>query len=569
MLKGKESKEASLGAHTMKPDVFLEQLRLLTGRPVHPSPLPDSDLNFLAEALDDDNKLIDYSQFNELLLMANKDRVEAPFFNRFFCSPNPGLCAVKSITDGVEKFQKMAMLRFGNFIYAYRTLSKVKSEPELTRMLDEKLAPADLEAGFERRRNRIIDIQNIDREDTYLVGYLSAGQVREDYKMAAGLLKLLQGESSTNWEELERDLEDMGKAVQESGEKTTLVEQGKRLIGKYRMNTDLSLQDFEQQIIRDLKSLTVLHEKLESTLERATRNTDVYLTWDHMDVYFATSMRRSWEFEDLYDFVHMLMETKEISGKRKTLTDLNVRYFDPTQSFDQNRVNKGLIESLMLKRAVCTVYSVQDTDTLGKDSELAATLAQGKPVIAFAPEINVEIRIKELSKRRPAALKQRLQWIVYEGALAEDPKFIDEFVAKLDRFEEKMFWDSLTDATLLKQFQADNAADLERFCRSLASSEKHIYDKRFKTLKSSHPLGIQVNLDTGVANGVLVVRDIQTCADLLWRIVTNALEFTTPYYDSDAKCWYLKEALTESIYRVVTANEKLTNCFWNFYQPNE
>ena len=78
-----------------------------------------------------------------------------------------------------------------------------------------------------------------------------------------------------------------------------------------------------------------------------------------------------------------------------------------------------------------------------------------------------------------------------------------------------------------------------------------------------------MNLDTGVANGVLVVRDIQTCADLLWRIVTNALEFTTPYYDSDAKCWYLKEALTESIYRVVTANEKLTNCFWNFYQPND
>ena len=61
---------------------------------------------------------------------------------------------------------------------------------------------------------------------------------------------------------------------------------------------------------------------------------------------------------------------------------------------------------------------------------------------------------------------------MYEGALAEDPKFIDEFVAKLDRFEEKMFWDSLTDATLLKQFQTDNAADLERFCRTLASSEK-------------------------------------------------------------------------------------------------
>ena len=52
----------------------------------------------------------------------------------------------------------------------------------------------------------------------------------------------------------------------------------------------------------------------------------MYLTWDHMDVYFATSMRKRWEFEDLFDFVHELMGRPELEG-------LNVRHFDPTQSY--------------------------------------------------------------------------------------------------------------------------------------------------------------------------------------------------------------------------------------------
>lgn len=39
----------------------------------------------------------------------------------------------------------------------------------------------------------------------------------------------------------------------------------------------------------------------------------------------------------------------------------------------------------MLKRARCTIYMAQETDTFGKDSELATTLAQGKPVIVFCP----------------------------------------------------------------------------------------------------------------------------------------------------------------------------------------
>jgi hypothetical protein len=50
----------------------------------------------------------------------------------------------------------------------------------------------------------------------------------------------------------------------------------------------------------------------------------------------------------------------------------------PTQAYCSDRIDKGIAEALMLKRAQCTIYLAQESDTLGKDSELASTLAQGK-----------------------------------------------------------------------------------------------------------------------------------------------------------------------------------------------
>ena len=33
--------------------------------------------------------------------------------------------------------------------------------------------------------------------------------------------------------------------------------------------------------------------------------------------------------------------------------------------------------------------------------------------------------------------------------------------------------------------------------------------------------------------------------------------------------WYLREEISGCVYRVVTKNRKLTNCFWNFYLRDE
>ena len=103
---------------------------------------------------------------------------------------------------------------------------------------------------------------------------------------------------------------------------------------------------------------------------------------------------------------------------------------------------------------------------------------------------------------------------------------------------------------------------MERLCRLIAASEKRIYDSRANTLKRFHPLGIQVNLATGVANGVMVVRTVQDCVALLRRVLTDTMEFDVAEDDS---MWYLRERISESIFRVVTKNTKINNCFWNFY----
>lgn len=544
----------------MTPDAFTGLVERLTGTP--PKEITTNDLQDLEVALHDEARRIDHSQFNELLLIVNKDRVSEPFFRFFFSTSTaeePPSCTVDELRRGVEEFQRTALLCFGNFIYAFRSLSRARSRAEICSKLGVLCSrPEDMEQSLRKRQPPILSVKPISRDDTYLIGYLSTAEILAEHHRAKFLLQAIPENHRISWSELDSALEDIG-----AGHK----EPTKQLVSvlRQRLEREASPQDLRQLLNEEFVQLDELAQRVERTHLVGDRNTDVYLTWDHMDVYFATSMRKRWEYEDLYDFVNALMARPE-------LAELNIRYFDPTQSFDKNRINKGLVEALMLKRATCTVYSVQDTDTLGKDSELAATLAQGKPVIAYAPQIDVNERVQQLGLQRPRALKERLQFIFYAdesfgATFTADMEFIQSFSAALDAFEANMPWRALTDASASQQFRSAHGADLTRFCRVIALSEQRIYNKRADTMLKAHPLALQVNLDTGVANGVLVVRDIPTCAVLVRRILTNSMEFEVRN-DPDTNSWLLVERLTNSIFRVVTRDRKLTNCFWNFYRKD-
>jgi hypothetical protein len=302
--------------------------------------------------------------------------------------------------------------------------------------------------------------------------------------------------------------------------------------------------------------IATLVSTLKETRAQGWRNTSHYLASDCMDVYVATSMRERWEFEDVSRVVNKVFADPK-------LAKLKLRYFDPTQSFLDNRVDKGLVEALMLKRAECTVYLVQETDTFGKDSELATTLAQGKPVIAYVPEIDIAELTKTAEERPISYLQKRLCQLAAEDKI--EPKFLPEvhqFLQKLAAFQPYYRIVSDEERRFVESHKFESTK--ESICEIFARAEKLLFESRVATLKERHPLALQVELQSGVANGVLVVRKEKDCADLLARLLTNRCEFR---FDSkkEAGVTALVENISGSLFRVVTQNPTLTNAFWSLY----
>jgi predicted TIM-barrel fold metal-dependent hydrolase len=365
----------------------------LTGTPVT---IADAERTALSQVLSDDERSVDQSQFNELLLLVNKNRMGRPMFRHFFGES----CRVGDLEIAVEHYLKVAMLRYGNFIFAYRTLSRIEDDKEFLSELGTVCMRGDQTAtGYQTRPDKLLEIEKVPRNDTPLAGYLSTRQIISE----RARIKLLQSAAvsagtDSSWARYEEQIREL---AQTEGVPALLA-----TVSSFRRRAPRSMpSDFAALLSHFAEQIESRHSRLLEVQRIAARNQDVYLTWDHMDVYFATSMRKAWEFADLYDFIDEL--TNEA-----TIRELRLRYFDPTQSYTANHIDKGLVEALMLKRAKCTVYSVQDTDTLGKDSELAATLAQGKPVIAFVPDISVDERSAELLLEHPETIFERLRFVL-------------------------------------------------------------------------------------------------------------------------------------------------------------
>lgn len=462
---------------------------------------------------------LNYEQFNELLLLFDQDRVSRAFFD-FFCSPNRCL-KLDELLERIARFRGFAMLCFGDFRFAYKKLSR-HNEAELLDELDPySKSAASIQSGFAERPAPALKIEKIAKDKTWCLGYITKGVYETEAGALSGTIKKEQPDAGL-----------------------------------------LKQADFYQQ----------LGDTIRETEAQGLRNTDIYLTWDYMDVYVATSMRKRWEFEETAEFV------TELFG-RDTIRKLKLRYFDPTQSQCAYRIDKGLVEALMLKRARCTVYMVQESDTMGKDSELASTLAQGKPVIAYVPRIdNVEGHARKLHQYPLEFFKLRFQVLQAEGVF-DDPKLtprltklepdfvksINDFLASLAAYRQQQPLSLWTEKD--NEFKAKSGL-FGLVCRILATAEQFNFDKRANTLREVHPLSLQVHLESGVANGVLVVRSVDECAEVLYKLLTNSLAFSIEQ-NTKQGCTLLKEKISQSPFRAVSNYEKMANSFWNFYLLSE
>lgn len=419
------------------------------------------------------------SQFNELLLLLGYDRVTESFFQflvdgtaRYI--PGSAFRSEAELQEGVDRFRKLAMLRFGNIKFAFKVYSEL-GESELNEQLTlvERI-PDEL---YTARHDPVLPIERIDGDDTYYLGYIVQNEIEQRLKA-------------------------------DPNSKAAIAEK----------------------------------EKLNRVLAKGKRNHEAYLASDHMDVYVATSMRDKHEY-----FIVNRISDKVFADKR--LVDLRLRYFDPTQAYCSDRIDKGLAEALMLKRAKCTLYLAQESDTLGKDSELASTLAQGKPVVAFVPRIES---------------KNDIQWLIGAARKMYPGRQLEALMRQQFRlFAPDLAWSDDWVKEWIREPKSKSVAEVEDRLFDIVRSH---YDKRANLFKEIHPLGIQVNLDTGVANGVLVARTTAECSELIYRIVTNQLEFEIkPKIVDGQRYLLLCESTSGSVFRVVSGDRLLTNAFWNFY----
>lgn len=451
-------------------------LESLTGQAL---PLPDTNglLDQVAKALSD-GQSIGHSQFNELLLNVGYDRVELEFF-LYLCDPS----SVSKNANGSEAIS----------------------------------SPRDLENGINTFRK---------------LALLLYGNVKFGFKTlsrdAATLLVIVQEahreKSDRNFRARHDPLVPMKHIP---GDETYLL----GYISAQEITKELHTSPDDPDTLARKK-------RLDEVIALGRSNHHMYLTYDHLDVYIATSMRERHEFAFVSEFVSKISEHAHIK-------DLKLRLFDPTLAYCSSRIDKGLAEALMLKRAACTIYLAQESDTLGKDSELASTLAQGKPVIAFVPKMSDKF--------------WKYLYDTFRNIRSVEPPEVT-LVHMLKIYQPSAAWD---DPDIQKHLSGETFLDVAALELKTKTAVTAHYDKRAKVLKEVHPLGLQTNLNTGVANGLLVARSIEECAHLVRQILLNCMAFTIEN-DSDGNV-LLNENITGCTFRVMAADRLLTNSFWNFY----
>src|SRR5207244_10786541 len=88
------------------------------------------------------------------------------------------------------------------------------------------------------------------------------------------------------------------------------------------------------------------------------------------------------------------------------------------------------------------------------------------------------------------------------------------------------------------------------------------FETRAHLFREIHPLALQVIVESGVLNGIIVVRSASTCAEVIYRLLTNTIETEVR---SDDQNYRLVEKITGSTLRVVSKHQLLTYAFWTQY----
>lgn len=546
-----------------------------------------------------------FDTLNSVIVFYAAPRMSRQFFDRYF-EDATAFQSIEAFEKSVKRFQTEAIRLFSTFAEAYRRLNEAA---DLDVMLA-PLKPRSLKAYGERTvwehadpAHAIVDrISPLAEEKLEFLGYISAAQYRAQRRKRETLARLLRDLA----ESIRRDGAQTVEAMSEKRRRK--LDSLLRELGSTLAHTPISplfapnpadLESEANRILRDEKD----EQEMEKTQSQALSNLTHYISADYMDVYVATSMRTRSDFVSVNRFVQNLFRHEQISP-------LRLRYFNPTQSWIDDRVAKGLVEALMLRRASVTLYLAQKSDSFGKDSEASVALGQGKPVIVYVPKLYLSAADLD-SEKLMAETDARLREILMASGSA------DEDLDELDH--DGLFSAALTvrlrgasdvqlieivrshwpDFALLEESERirggkdkDKDKDKEESARREAytrliegviankysgSLEKTLredlvqilvavtvnFEKRARLFREVHPLALQVILSSGVLNGILVSRSVDSCGRLLHGLLENKLELKL---EPDADNYRLIEKTTQSTIRVISRNSLLSNALEGLYQ---
>jgi transcriptional regulator with XRE-family HTH domain len=521
-----------------------------------------------------------HAHFNALLTFYGERSVSPGFYRRFLGQSN--FASVEQFEARVRRFQTTAIRIYGSFRKAYKTLS-ICDEVALS----DALAPLESVSRMMYTLRRPFEsIRPIARERLDDLGYISAERVRRENRER---------------HELHSKLLELATWIEKDSNKSILLFPSKKLhkiqtlLRKFDSDLEIEETLFNKvdpdEVRREAIHMAPEDEdlaRIEETQEMGQQNLSAYLTEPYMDVYIATSMRERADFISVNTFVETIFNDPRIAP-------LHLRYFNPTLSWISDRVAKGLVEALMLKRASLTIYMAQKGDTFGKDSEASVALGQGKPVIVYVPRLFSAahgIDSEALMREPDHALRVLMQELNLEldDDLDHQGMVGKILAAQLQSLEPialtKMIEQHWADFDLygeIKDLDSDTQAQARNWLDEITANVQppslplpHLrglfidklvqaalfFERRAYTFKEVHPLALQVILSSGVLNGILVVRSAEACTRMLEQLLTNTLETELKV---EPENYRLIEKHTGSTLRVISKNRLLTNAFWTQY----
>jgi len=507
---------------------------------------------------------------NRLLLALGVHPVSVNFFETVFGELD--FSDTRALRERVQRFRALCMLEFGNFRYGYKRFRDGKDIAERWRRYFPSREDVTQRARELRSRLETAGLTQIAPSQLFSLGYLASEHAPAingaRKRLLAVITRALTDEvsdfSGLQAAATKEGVDDLTALLAKAGIPGTeeLIYSDMPLFGGGKRTYSEILRTLEQNCV------TVDEDAIRQARQDGLQNSRTYMALSDLDVYVATSMREPLHFTTNWAFVQSLFHQGDLAEWR-------LRYFDPTQAFLEDRIQKGLLECLMIKRARLTVYNAQEADTFGKDAEAGVTLAQRKPVIVYVARLFDHLE----------ALRT-LYAAIDEGARVDRDPFIQSLVEKgllSEKGKQELLGPEKTKADVVKAVITANASEpLQKLSSGSVALEliRQGYDpqrargnvvafavdrmqtleRRALTFRDAHPLSLQTSPIDGVARGVMVTRTVTATAEVVRGLFLGTLGYELVEDDWN---WLLVDAVTRSPVRVVTKDPILTTAFWS------